>query len=85
MATHEHTAGAGHGHTHGGVDPSIAVTKKGLWAVKWSFIGLMATFIFQVIIVAFTGSVALLADTIHNLGDAVTAIPIAPPSELPIL
>jgi cation diffusion facilitator family transporter len=76
MASNEHTEGSGHGHTHGSVDPSIAVTKKGLWAGKWSFIGLMATFLFQVIIVAFTGSVALLADTIHNLGDAVTAIPL---------
>lgn len=66
----------GHGHSHGSIDPSIAMTKKGLWAVKWSFIGLMITFAFQAVIVAFTGSVALLADTIHNLGDAVTAIPL---------
>lgn len=65
-----------HGHKHGAVDPSIITTKKGLWAVKWSFIGLLITFIFQVLIVIFTGSVALLADTIHNLGDAVTAIPL---------
>jgi cation diffusion facilitator family transporter len=36
----------------------------------------MLTFVFQVVIVIFTGSVALLADTIHNLGDAVTAIPL---------
>jgi len=65
-----------HGHTHGSIDPSIALTKKGLWAVKWSFIGLIITFAIQVAIVYFTGSVALLADTIHNLGDAVTAIPL---------
>ena len=36
----------------------------------------MITFLIQVIIVIYTGSVALLADTIHNLGDAVTAIPL---------
>ncbi|MCX6785123.1 MAG: cation diffusion facilitator family transporter [Candidatus Komeilibacteria bacterium] len=65
-----------HGHSHGSINPSIITTKKGLWAVKWSFIGLMITFFFQVIIVIFTGSVALLADTIHNLGDAITAIPL---------
>ena len=65
-----------HGHTHGSIDPSIVSTKKGLWAVKWSFIGLMITFVIQAIIVIYTGSVALLADTIHNLGDAVTAIPL---------
>lgn len=65
-----------HGHSHGSIDPSIASSKKGLWAVKWSFIALMITFIFQLIVVMYTGSVALLADTIHNLGDAVTAIPL---------
>jgi len=65
-----------HGHSHGSIEPSIATTKKGIWAVKWSFIILMITFLFQVVIVLFTGSVALLADTIHNLGDAVTAIPL---------
>ncbi len=65
-----------HGHSHGSIDPSIATTRKGIWAVKWSFIILMITFLIQVVIVIFTGSVALLADTIHNLGDAVTAIPL---------
>jgi cation diffusion facilitator family transporter len=65
-----------HGHSHGSIDPSIVSTKKGLWAVKWSFIILMITFVIQVVIVIYTGSVALLADTIHNLGDAVTAIPL---------
>jgi cation diffusion facilitator family transporter len=70
---HEHGQ---HTHTHGSIDPSILTTKKGLWAVKWSFIGLMITFIIQVVIVFYTKSVALLADTIHNLGDAVTAVPL---------
>lgn len=65
-----------HSHSHGSIDPSIISTNKGIWAVKWSFIILMTTFIIQVIIVLYTGSVALLADTIHNLGDAVTAIPL---------
>ena len=65
-----------HEHSHGPIDPSIVSTNKGIWAVKWSFVILMTTFLIQVIIVIYTGSVALMADTIHNLGDAVTAIPL---------
>ncbi|HII91768.1 MAG TPA: cation transporter [Methanosarcina sp.] len=72
---HKHSHG--HSHTHGTVDPSILATNKGLWAVKWSFIGLMITAILQIFIVSISGSVALLADTIHNFGDASTAIPLA--------
>ena len=66
----------GHGHTHGVVDPSIATTAEGLWALKWSFVVLMATALLQVAVVAISGSVGLLADTIHNFGDAATAIPL---------
>jgi cation diffusion facilitator family transporter len=51
-------------------------TERGIWAVKWSLIGLSATALFQVVIVLLSGSVALLADTIHNFGDASTAIPL---------
>jgi cation diffusion facilitator family transporter len=65
-----------HGHTHGAVDPSILTTERGIWAVKWSFVGLMLTALFQIGIVWISGSVALLADTIHNFGDAATAIPL---------
>lgn len=67
----------GHGHTHGSVDPSILATEKGIWAVKWSFVGLIITAVIQIFIVYISGSVALLADTIHNFGDASTAIPLA--------
>ena len=73
---HDHTHGHGPDHTHGVVDPSIATTERGIWAVKWSFVGLMATAIMQVFVVWLSGSVALLADTIHNFGDASTAIPL---------
>lgn len=65
-----------HGHTHGVVDPTIASTEEGLWAIKWSFVILMATTVMQIILVYLTGSVALLADTVHNFGDASTAIPL---------
>ncbi|MCF7804270.1 MAG: cation diffusion facilitator family transporter [Candidatus Marinimicrobia bacterium] len=73
---HSHDHGNGHEHTHGAIDPSIASTEKGIWAIKWSFIGLMVTALIQVVIVYLSGSVALLADTIHNFGDAATAIPL---------
>ncbi|WP_440947057.1 cation diffusion facilitator family transporter [Methanosarcina sp. T3] len=63
-------------HTHGVVDPEILSTDKGLYAVKWSFAGLMLTALFQILVVWVSGSVALLADTIHNFGDAATAIPL---------
>src|SRR5262245_3526210 len=73
-----HAHGAdGHGHSHGIIDPSITTSDRGLWAIKWSFIGLMGTAALQLVVVFFSGSVALLADTIHNFGDAATAIPLA--------
>ncbi len=73
---HSHDHKHGHGHKHGVIDPSIASSARGLWAVKWSFMGLMTTALFQVVVVAASGSVALLADTIHNFADAATAIPL---------
>lgn len=77
MGLHSHSEEtAGHSHTHGVVDPSIASTHRGIWAVKWSFVGLIVTALLQVTVVAFTGSVALLADTIHNFADASTSIPL---------
>ena len=72
---HDHHHG-GHGHTHGVIDPSITTTERGIWAVKWSFVGLMITAVLQTFVVWLSNSVALLADTIHNFGDASTAIPL---------
>jgi cation diffusion facilitator family transporter len=71
-----HSEHAHHARTHGAIDPSILSTERGIWAIKWSFVGLFATAIFQVVIVLLSGSVGLLADTIHNFGDAATAIPL---------
>lgn len=65
-----------HDHSHGIIDPSLFTSQRGIWAVKWSFFGLLLTALFQVAIVGLTGSVALFADTIHNFGDAFTAIPL---------
>src|SRR5215213_2473043 len=72
-----HSKAAGeHGHLHGAIDPSIMTTQRGIWALKWSFVGLLVTAVLQAVVVWYTGSVALLADTIHNFGDATTAIPL---------
>jgi cation diffusion facilitator family transporter len=51
-------------------------TQRGMRAVKWSFIGLFVTAFIQSGVVWISGSVALLADTIHNVGDAATALPL---------
>src|SRR5215217_104483 len=77
---HQHRHGGehghAHGHAHGAVDPSIATSERGIWAVKWSFAALFATALLQVVVVVLSGSVALLSDTIHNFGDALTAVPL---------
>jgi len=73
---HHHGHDGGHGHTHGVIDPSIASSERGVWAIKWSFVVLAITAGLQLIVVFASGSVALLADTIHNIGDATTAIPL---------
>ncbi|MBN9075127.1 MAG: cation transporter [Rhizobiales bacterium] len=65
-----------HGHTHGVIDATIATTDRGIWAIKWSFVILAITAVLQMAVVVLSGSVALLADTIHNIGDATTAIPL---------
>lgn len=67
---------SGH-HAHGIVDPAAATTALGLRAVAWSFAALLATALLQLTVVILSGSVALLADTIHNFGDAATAIPLS--------
>jgi len=66
----------GHGHSHGRIDPSITRSRDGLRVVATSLAVLGVTAIIQVVIYATTGSVALLADLIHNAGDALTAIPL---------
>ena len=58
------------------VDPRMISTERGIWAVKWSFVSLLVTALLQVVVVFFSGSIALMADTIHNLGDAATSLPL---------
>jgi len=58
------------------IDNALESSAQGIRAVKISLIGLGATAILQLVIVAISGSVALLADTVHNFSDALTAIPL---------
>ena len=73
---HRHHHHDGHSHTHGVIDPEIASSERGIWAVKWSLVGLLITAIVQAVVFWLSGSVALLADLIHNIGDAMTALPL---------
>lgn len=66
-----------HSHaTHERVDAALETSERGIWALKVSLVGLGLTALLQVIIVMVSGSVALLADTIHNFADAGTSIPL---------
>lgn len=58
------------------IDSALESSKRGIRALVISFVALMVTAILQAGIVVLTGSVALLADTIHNFGDALTAVPL---------
>ncbi len=69
----------GHGHSHDAadsLDDALAGSAEGIRAVKVSLLGLGVTSVLQLIVVIISGSVALLADTIHNFSDAATAIPL---------
>lgn len=71
---HDH---GGHGHSHDHrLAPSLAASAEGMRAVKISLTVLGATAAAQAVLVVVTASVALLADTIHNVADALTAVPI---------
>lgn len=58
------------------IDTELEASERGIRAVKVSFVALMVTAVAQVVVVVATGSIALLADTIHNFSDALTAIPL---------
>ncbi len=65
-----------HSHAHILTDEALKTSARGIWAIKMSFVGLIVTALLQGSVVLWSGSVALMADTIHNLGDAATAIPL---------
>ena len=72
---HDH-AGGEHGHTHGLVDRSILRSREGVKAVSISLLVLGLAAGAQLLVFLLSGSVALLADLIHNFGDALTAVPL---------
>jgi cation diffusion facilitator family transporter len=69
---HEHS----HGHSHGLIDPSIKRSRDGVRVVLISLALLGVTAVIQAAIYIATHSIALLADLIHNFGDALTAVPL---------
>lgn len=90
--SHDHDRGHTHGrgvrrflggafrpHSHDAadsVDDALEASERGIRAVKISLVVLGVTAIAQAVVVVVTGSVALLADTIHNFSDALTAVPL---------
>ena len=68
----------GHGHSHGtmNMDSALETSERGIWALKVSLIGLGLTAAVQLVVAVTSGSVGLLADTIHNGADALTAVPL---------
>ena len=66
----------GHSHDHSASIDNAAATGEGIRALKVSLVGLGATALLQLAVYAFSGSVALLADTVHNFSDALTAVPL---------
>ncbi len=83
--THDHDSGllgwlrSTFAHSHSvteKVDSTMESSERGIRALKISLIGLGLTALFQLLIVLASGSVALLADTIHNFADAGTSIPL---------
>jgi cation diffusion facilitator family transporter len=74
---HAQAHSVGHAHSHGLVDPTIKRSQAGLVAVGWSLLVLGLTALAQTAVFIASGSIALLADLIHNFGDASTALPLA--------
>lgn len=74
---HQHHDGEhSHGHSHGLVDESIKRSRQGVRVVTLALAILGITATAQALVFALSGSLALLADLIHNGGDALTAIPL---------
>lgn len=82
---HEHRSGMfgwlqhtfAHSHdVHEKVDDVMESHERGFWATKWALVSLGITTVIQIVIVWFSGSTALFADTVHNLGDGANSIPL---------
>jgi cation diffusion facilitator family transporter len=66
----------GHDHGHAGLDRAILSSRDAMRTLWLSLAVLGATAAFQLVVALLSGSVALLADTVHNVGDALTAVPL---------
>jgi len=71
----EWVGGPGHDHA-GSLDDSLMANRAGVRALAISSVGLLVTAVLELIVFSVSGSVGLLADTIHNFADAFTAIPV---------
>ncbi len=58
------------------VDPALEASADGIRAVQISLVALLVTAVLQLVVVLYSGSSALLADTVHNFSDALTAVPL---------
>ncbi|MGL5810207.1 MAG: cation diffusion facilitator family transporter [Nocardioides sp.] len=66
-----------HRHDHAdSLDQELMASRTGIRAVKISLLALLATAAIQLGLVVVTGSVSLLADTVHNFSDAMTSLPL---------
>jgi cation diffusion facilitator family transporter len=66
----------GHHHSEAHVDRAPEASGRGVWALQVSLVGLFVTAIFQVGVVLLSGSAGLLAESLHNVTDAFTAVPL---------
>jgi divalent metal cation (Fe/Co/Zn/Cd) transporter len=73
---HHHEHSGEHGHSHGLIDDSIKRSREGIRAVSLSLGVLGLAALAQTAVYLASGSIALLADLIHNFGDALTAVPL---------
>ena len=89
---HDHDHGHDHGHGLSGrlraavrphahdaneaIQSAEEASQDGIRAAWVGLAGMTATAVLQIAIVAVSGSIALLADTLHNVGHAVTTIPL---------
>ena len=71
-----HVGGHSHAETSLAADDSLATSEKGIRTIYVALAILLATTVLQVVIYLFSGSVALLAGTVHNLGDALNTVPL---------
>ena len=75
-----HLPGFGHDHDHGytsmAQDNAVRDNELGIRTVKLALLVLGITTVLQIVIYVASGSVALLADTVHNLGDALNSVPL---------